>query len=138
MPGRRYTPSTIRWIVKKHKWLLLGPCVLFGALASAATFMMKDRYRAETLILVVPQRVPEICPPGDRGEHRSAAAGDSAAILSESRLQRIAEELDLYPNRRKKPGGVDEIVADLRRTSRSRSSRAICSAWDTAATTRTR
>lgn len=115
MPGRRYTPSTIRWILKKHKWLLLGPCVLFGSLASAATFMMKDRYRAETLILVVPQRVPEnYVRPAIAESIDQRLQAIQPQILSESRLQRIAEELDLYPNRRKKLGGVDEIVADLR------------------------
>ena len=59
MPGRRYTPATIRWILKKRWWLLLGPVLLFGVLASAVSFSMKDRYRAQTMILVVPQRVPE-------------------------------------------------------------------------------
>ena len=38
----------------------------------------------------------------------------SPQIMSESRLERIITELDLYPNKRGKRGGMEEIVADMR------------------------
>ena len=115
MPGRSYTPATIRWIVRNRKWLLVGPMLFFGAGALAVTYMMKDEYRAQTLILVVPQRVPE--------KYVGAAIAETIEqrlqsiqpqILSESRLERIITELDLYPNKRGKRGGMEEIVADMR------------------------
>ena len=37
MPGRSYTPATIRWIVRNRKWLLIGPMLFFGALALAVS-----------------------------------------------------------------------------------------------------
>ena len=115
MPGRSYTPATIRWIIRNRKSLLIGPMLLFGASALGATYMMKDEYRAQTLILVVPQKVPE--------KYVGAAVAEtieqrlqsiSPQIMSESRLERIITELDLYPNKRGKRGGMEEIVADMR------------------------
>jgi protein tyrosine kinase modulator len=115
MPGRQYTPATIRWILKKRAWLMVGPMVLFGAMASAVTLSMRDRYRAQTLILVVPQRVPEnyVRPAVSESiDQRLQAIGPQ--IMSESRLQRIVEELDLYKDKRNKKGGLEEIVEDMR------------------------
>ena len=42
MPGRNYTPATIRWIVRNRKWLLIGPMLFFGVCAAAFTYFMKD------------------------------------------------------------------------------------------------
>jgi polysaccharide chain length determinant protein (PEP-CTERM system associated) len=115
MPGRSYTPATIRWIARNRKWLLIGPGLLFGSVAMMTTYLMKDEYRAQTLILVVPQKVPE--------KYVGSAVAESIEqrlqsiqpqILSESRLERIITELDLYPNKRGKRGGMEEIVADMR------------------------
>ena len=78
MPGRSYTPATIRWIIRNRKWLLIGPMLFFGALALAVTYVMKDEYRAQTLILVVPQRVPE------------KYVGPAVAETIEQRLQSIS------------------------------------------------
>jgi protein tyrosine kinase modulator len=115
MPGRSYTPSTIRWIIRSRKWLLIGPMVLFGALALAVTYAMKDEYRASTLILVVPQRVPEkYVGPVVAETIDQRLQSINPQIMSESRLERIITELDLYPNKRGVRGGMEEIVADMR------------------------
>ena len=115
MPGRSYTPATIRWIIRSRKWLLIGPMVLFGALALAVTYAMKDEYRASTLILVVPQRVPEkYVGPVVAETIDQRLQSINPQIMSESRLERIITELDLYPNKRGVRGGMEEIVADMR------------------------
>jgi protein tyrosine kinase modulator len=115
MPGRSYTPATIRWIVRNRKWLLIGPMLFFGALSLAVTYVMKDEYRAQTLILVVPQRVPEkYVGPAVAETIEQRLQSISPRIMSESRLERIITELDLYPNKRGKRGGMEEIVADMR------------------------
>jgi protein tyrosine kinase modulator len=115
MPGRRYTPATIRWIVKKRLWLLIGPMFLFGLLAGAVTFSMKDRYRAQTMILVVPQRVPEnYVRPAVAESIEQRIASITPQIMSETRLERIITELDLYPDVRRKKGGLQALVEDLR------------------------
>jgi uncharacterized protein involved in exopolysaccharide biosynthesis len=115
MPGRSYTPATIRWIVRNRKWLLIGPMLLFGSLALAVTYMMKDEYKAQTLILVVPQKVPEkYVGPAIAESIEQRLQSIEPQILSESRLERIITELDLYPDKRSKRGGMEEIVADMR------------------------
>src|SRR5262245_9957097 len=115
MPGRRYTPATIRWIVKKRLWLLIGPMVLFGLIAGAVTFTMQDRYRAQTMILVVPQRVPEnYVRPAVAETIEQRIASITPQIMSETRLERIITELDLYPDVRRKKGGMQALVEDLR------------------------
>jgi polysaccharide chain length determinant protein (PEP-CTERM system associated) len=115
MPGRNYTPATIRWIVRNRKWLLIGPMLFFGIAASAFTYFMKDEYRAQTLILVVPQRVPEkYVGPAVAETIEQRLQSISPQIMSESRLERIITELDLYPSKRGKRGGMEEIVAEMR------------------------
>ena len=115
MPGRRYTPSTIRWILKKRKWLLVGPMILLGAFASSITYSLKDRYRSQTMILVVPQRVPEnYVRPAIAETIEQRLASISPQIMSESRLERIITELDLYHDKRSQRGAMQELVADLR------------------------
>jgi polysaccharide chain length determinant protein (PEP-CTERM system associated) len=115
MPGRRYTPATIRWILSNRKILLVGPMVLFGLISTLVTYTLKDQYRASTLILVVPQRVPEnYVRPAVAETIEQRLQSISPQIMSESRLQRIITELDLYPDKRNKRGGMEEIVADLR------------------------
>jgi capsular polysaccharide biosynthesis protein len=115
MPGRSYTPATIRWIIRSRKWILIGPMVLFGVLSSFVTYMMKDEYRAQTLILVVPQRVPEkYVGPAVAESIEQRLQSISPQIMSESRLERIITELDLYPDKRGQRGGMEEIVAEMR------------------------
>jgi polysaccharide chain length determinant protein (PEP-CTERM system associated) len=115
MPGRRYTPATIRLILKKRKWLLIVPAILFGSLATAVTYSMKDRFRAQTVILVVPQRVPEnYVRPAVAESIEQRLASISPQIMSASRLERIITELDLYPEERREKGGMQALVEDLR------------------------
>lgn len=115
MPGRRYTPATIRWIIKKRLWLCVGPMVLFGLIAGGVSFSMKDRYRAQTMILVVPQRVPEnYVRPAVAESIEQRIASITPQIMSETRLERIITELDLYPDVRRKKGGLQALVEDLR------------------------
>jgi protein tyrosine kinase modulator len=67
------------------------------------------------LILVTPQRVPENyvrAAVTETIEQRLASI--SPQILSETRLQRIIEELDLYPKERQKKGGLQSVIEDLR------------------------
>ena len=61
-----------------------------------------ERYRSETLILVVPQRVPDAYVKAtvtQSVEDRLPAITEQ--ILSRSRLERIIQEMNLYSDRRK-------------------------------------
>jgi polysaccharide chain length determinant protein (PEP-CTERM system associated) len=115
IPGRRYTPSAIWWIVRHRKWLLIAPFMICLSLAAVLASQLKDRYRAQTLILVVPQRIPEnYVRPAISDSIQQRLESISPQIMSESRLERIINELDLYPERRALRGGLEDIVAQMR------------------------
>ena len=59
LPGKTYTPDDILRILRKRFWLLVVPLAVISAVTAGAARHLPDWYRSETLILVVPQRVPE-------------------------------------------------------------------------------
>ena len=59
LPGKVYTPDEVLRILWRRRWLLLVPLALAGGAAAIYSRTLPDRFRSETLILVVPQRVPE-------------------------------------------------------------------------------
>jgi len=96
------------------KWWILVPTVLAAAVAAVTSdYFQPARYRAQTMILVVPQRVPEN---SDRPSVRTRIEDRQRAInqqvRSRERLERIIEDFNLYPERRKKDP-MQEIVQDM-------------------------
>src|SRR4029078_10179824 len=59
LPGKSYNPEDILRIVRTTIWVLLVPFALVSAATALIVHGLPDRYRSETGILVVPQRVPE-------------------------------------------------------------------------------
>jgi polysaccharide chain length determinant protein (PEP-CTERM system associated) len=102
IPGKKYTPEEIVAMVWRRKWVILLP---FLTVASATVFWSRtlpDSYRSETMIMVVPQRVPEtyVKPAtSERIEDRLGSIREQ--ILSRTRLENIINDLDLYPDLRR-------------------------------------
>jgi polysaccharide chain length determinant protein (PEP-CTERM system associated) len=102
------------WILRKRKWLMIGPAFLFTVTAIWVSLALPDRYRSSTLILVVPQRVPEnYVRPAVSETIEQRLLSISPQILSESRLERIINELDLYPKQRK-TGSREAVIEGMR------------------------
>ncbi len=59
LPGKKYKPEDVLRILRKRIWFVLVPLALISALTAVIARQLPDRYRSDTLILVVPQRVPE-------------------------------------------------------------------------------
>ena len=59
LPGKTYTPEDVLRIIKARIWVLLVPFAIISAATALIVHTLPDRYRSETVILVVPQRVPE-------------------------------------------------------------------------------
>ena len=59
IPGKQYSFDTLLQVARRRKWLILLPALLVGGAGAAFVWFMPNLYRSETLILVVPQRVPE-------------------------------------------------------------------------------
>jgi polysaccharide chain length determinant protein (PEP-CTERM system associated) len=115
IPGKKYTPEDLLEIAKRRKWLILLPLVV----VSSGTFVMArltpNLYRSETVILVVPQQIPESyvrATVTSRIEDRLQSI--SQQILSRTFLERIILDYDLYPKARKTTV-MENIVDNMRR-----------------------
>src|SRR6476660_4688594 len=114
LPGRKYTPEDILGILWYWKWRMVGAVVMFGAAAYGISKRMPNQYKSETLILVIPQRIPESYVRSTvtmRIEDRLRSI--SQEILSRTRLEKIINEFNLYPDRREaKP--MEVVVEEMR------------------------
>jgi polysaccharide chain length determinant protein (PEP-CTERM system associated) len=114
LPGKKYTPEDVLAILRRRIWWLLVPFAVVSAAACVAAQMMPDLYRSDTLILVVPQRVPESYVRSTittRIEDRLQSI--SQQILSRTRLERIIQDFNLYPDERR-TGITEDIVQRMR------------------------
>jgi polysaccharide chain length determinant protein (PEP-CTERM system associated) len=114
LPGKVYRPEDILQILKKRIWFLLLPFAVVSAATAVWAHRLPDRYRSDTLIMVVPQRVPESYVRSTvttRIEDRLQSI--SQQILSRTRLERIIQELNLYAEERK-DGIMEDIVEQMR------------------------
>lgn len=115
MSPRIYTPDEVIRVVKQRRWFVLIPFAIGVALAPFLARFAPEQYRSETLIMVVPQRVPDdyVKPTVTQSvADRLPAITDQ--ILSRSRLERIIEEMNLYPEERKRMV-MEDVVAQMRR-----------------------
>jgi polysaccharide chain length determinant protein (PEP-CTERM system associated) len=115
LPGKTYTPDDILRLLLKHKWLVIAPFVLgaFGSIIAAKH--ITPLYRSETLIVLVPQRIPDEyvkSPVTTKIEDRLQTLTDQ--ILSRSRLERIITDFGLYPDLRAQ-GIMEDVVQRMRR-----------------------
>lgn len=110
LPGKTYTPDVVLEAAWRHKWIIVLPFVLATAGTVVYSSSLPDLFRSETLILVVPQRIPESYVRStvtNRIEDRLRSISEQ--IRSRTRLEQIILEFDLYPEQRAiKP--MEEVV----------------------------
>ena len=114
IPGKNYGPEDILRIVRRRIWLIVLPFVVVAAPTLLVTRALKNTYKSETLILVVPQRVPESYVRStvtDRIADRLQSLSEQ--ILSRPRLEKIIDEFDLYADKRKTMV-MEDIVNGMR------------------------
>src|SRR5688572_12753674 len=115
IPGKQYGPHDLLAIARRRKWLILIPAVTIAMGVAAASRQLPDQFRSDTLILVVPQRVPESYVRSTvttRIEDRLQSI--TQQILSRTRLERIIQDFDLYVDDRK-TGIMEDIVEAMRK-----------------------
>jgi polysaccharide chain length determinant protein (PEP-CTERM system associated) len=114
IPGKQYTPEVALQIAWRLKWWILIPSILVAAGVAAWTRSLQDVYRSDTLIMVVPQRVPEsVVRSSQTATLADRLQSITQQILSRSRLEKIIEDLNLYANARK-TGIMEDIVDGMR------------------------
>jgi polysaccharide chain length determinant protein (PEP-CTERM system associated) len=115
IPGKQYSVDTLFQVARRRKWLILVPAVLIATVAGAVIHYLPNVYRSETLILVVPQRVPESYVKSTvtaRIEDRLQAI--SQQILSRTKLEQIVSDFNLYQEERADGELMEDIVEQMR------------------------
>jgi polysaccharide chain length determinant protein (PEP-CTERM system associated) len=114
LPGKKYSPEEIARIALRRAWLIAIPFAVCTAVALVIGKHLPKQYRSETLIMVIPQRIPQsyVKAGGTENiEDRLATLQDQ--ILSRSRLERIVVDLSLYQAlRRTLP--MEDVVQRMR------------------------
>jgi polysaccharide chain length determinant protein (PEP-CTERM system associated) len=114
LPGKTYNVDDINSILWRGRWWILLPFAVGLALAPAIAARVPKLYRSETVLLVVPQRIPDSYVRSTvtaTVEDRLFSISDQ--ILSRSRLERIITEFDLYPEERRR-STMEDVVAMMR------------------------
>jgi polysaccharide biosynthesis transport protein len=98
-----------------RKWLVLGTFLVISAATAIVASRLPDIFVAETVILVDPQKVPESYVRSTvTGDVRNRLSTLSQQILSVTRLQKIIDTLNLYPEERKTMARED-VITRMRR-----------------------
>jgi len=114
IPGKKYNLDDFLHLAWRRKWLILVPFVVVSMATVWVVKRLPNKYRSQTTILVVPQRVPD-------SYVRSTVTSTieerlhsiSEQILSRSRLERIIEDYSLYfEQRRQRP--LEEVIERMR------------------------
>jgi polysaccharide chain length determinant protein (PEP-CTERM system associated) len=114
LPGKKYLPEDFIRLAWRRKWFIVAPFVIATIGAAVYGQLLPDRYRSDTLILVVPQRVPDsyvrstVTTPI---EQRLQSIREQ--ILSRTRLETIIRDLDLYKDARE-TRIMEDIVQGMR------------------------
>src|SRR5215467_10200378 len=114
LPGKKYTPEDIFHIALRRLWIVVVGVGLCAAVAFAVSKRLPNQFRSETLIMLIPQRIPDAyvkSAVSSRIEDRLNALEDQ--ILSRSRLEHIILDLGLYP-RLRKTLPMEDVVQRMR------------------------
>lgn len=114
-PGKSFNIYDYVEIILKRKWYIIIPFVIVFMAVSIYSFTAPKTYRASTLILVTPQKVPvDYVRPTvtSRIEERLQSIGQE--IMSRTRLEQIIGEFNLY-QKEAKTLVMEEIVELMRK-----------------------
>lgn len=116
LPGQELTFESVVKLLRRRRWLLIVPAflgVLGGLLYSRS---QPSLYRSDSVIQVVPQRVPEayVSPTvTERVEDRLRAL--SQQVLSRTQLEKLITEFDLFPEERRRYPLEDVVILMTKR-----------------------
>jgi polysaccharide chain length determinant protein (PEP-CTERM system associated) len=114
--NRKYTPTTILAALRRRWVFLVLPALCGAAAAAVFAFTLPNSYSSRTVILVVPQRVPEAYVKSTVTiplEGRLPSL--SQQVLSRTRLERIISDYNLYPEMRQTQL-MEDVVERMRRS----------------------
>jgi polysaccharide chain length determinant protein (PEP-CTERM system associated) len=110
-PAKAYTIDEYIEILRRRIWYIIIPFILIATGASAYVIFAPRLYKASTLVLVSPQRIPEAFVQAtvtSRVEERLQSIAQE--VLSRTRLEQIIGEMKLY-QKEQKALSREEIIA---------------------------
>ena len=114
LPGKKYTPEEILRLAVRRAPMIAVPIVLGTVLAFAISTVLPKRYRSETVIMLLPQRVPDsYVKTTITAKIEDRLATLESQILSRSRLERIILDLNLYQSLRARLP-MEDVVQRMR------------------------
>ena len=115
LPGKKYKPEDFLWIAWTRKWFIVLPTIVIGAATFAWSSQIPNLYRAQTTIVIVPQKVPtSYVEPTITTDVSERLQFMSQQILSRTRLEQMIQEFNLYPEERSRT--IMEDVVERMRT----------------------
>jgi polysaccharide chain length determinant protein (PEP-CTERM system associated) len=116
LPGKTYTVDEVLAIARKRYWWILVPLAVISAATAVVARRMPDTYESRSVMVVIPQRIPEAYVKSTvtmRVQDRLNAI--AAWIRSRSQLEETIKKFNLYAEERR-AGALDEdIVEKMRR-----------------------
>ncbi len=110
-----FSPLSLLRMVWKHKLSIITIWVVLSLASLVVVFMLPAIYKAETLILVDSQKIPEKYVTSTVGtEVQDRLATISQQILSATRLQKVIQDFNLYEKERRKDAH-EEIIEMMRK-----------------------
>jgi protein tyrosine kinase modulator len=114
IPGRVYSPEDMLRLAWRRKWFIVIPLAVSALSAVTWAHFQPNLYMSETVILVVPQRVPDTYVRTTVTTRLSDRLQSiSQQILSRTRLERIIQDFNLYPEMRR-THFMEEVVEEMR------------------------
>ena len=114
LPGRKLSPDHLLRALQRRWWMLALPVFVCGFGALLVSRFLPNKYQSETLIQIVPQRVPDsyVVSTVTTGlEERLKSI--SQQIKSRSRLEELITSLDLYGAERQNMP-MEDVIALMR------------------------
>ena len=115
LPGKVYRPEDILKILRKRFWVIVVPWAVVAAVTAFVARKLPDVYMSDVLIQVVPPRVPgNIVQPMTTGGLEERLRGLDQKIVTRSRLERLIQDLNLYPEERANNMIMQDVVERMR------------------------
>lgn len=114
LPGTKYPPEELIRVIARRKWLIIVPFLAGLAGFLPLRGLVPELYRSETLIMVIPQRIPDSYVKSTvTAKVEDRLPSISEQILSRSRLERTIVDFDLYQELRAR-GIMEDVVNRMR------------------------
>lgn len=115
IPGKKYTPEEFLQIAWRRRHVVLVPLVVLSVGSAVWSMRMPNRYRSQATVLVIPGQVPTtLVRPTITQSLQERLNLMKQQILSRVRLEAMIQELNLYPQERKRLL-IEQVVEQMQR-----------------------